>query len=117
MAAPQLTTAETATLAQAVDAARTGDASPGRELLSPLLSQGNRHPDVLLTFSAACEQLGRFPNAVGAAKAAIEQAPERADLWAHYGRMLHDGGQSVDGANFLERAVVLDAQMPSIGII
>ena len=52
-----------------------------------------RHPDVLLTFSAACEQLGRFPNAVGAAQAAIEQAPERADLWAHYGRLLHDGGQ------------------------
>src|SRR5215210_4672107 len=108
MAAPQLTTAETAALAQAVDAARTGNPARAAELLSPMLSQGNRHPDVLLTFSAACEQLGRFPNAVGAAKAAIEQAPERADLWAHYGRLLHDGGNSTDGANFLERAVVLD---------
>ncbi len=112
MAAPQLTTAESATLAQAVDAARAGDAARAAELLSPMLSRGNRHPDVLLTFSAACEQLGRFPNAVGAAKAAIEQAPERADLWAHYGRMLHDGGNSVDGANFLERAVVLDSANP-----
>ena len=109
MAAPQLTDTETTTLAQAGRLLQGGDARQAVGMLSPLVSGGNRHPDVLLTFSAACERLGLFPNAVGAAKAAIEQAPERADLWAHYGRLLHDAGHSTDGANFLERAVVLDA--------
>jgi len=109
MTAPQLTASESNSLSQAVALFRGGKAAQAAELLSGLIGNGNRHPDVLLTFSEACEQLGRYPNAVGAAKAAIEQAPERADLWAHYGRLLHDSGQSVDGANFLERAVVLDA--------
>ena len=109
MAAPQLTVAETTTLTQAVRLLQGGGAQQAAEMLSPLVAAGNRNPDVLLAFSVASEQLGRFPNAVGAAKAAIEQAPERADLWGHYGRMLHDAGHSTDGANFLERAVVLDA--------
>ena len=109
MAVAPLTAAESTTLSQAVHLLQRGGGAPqAAELLSTLVGAGNRHPDVLLTFSAACEQLGRFPNAVGAAKAAIEAAPERADLWAHYGRLLHDGGHAVDGANFLERAVVLD---------
>lgn len=109
MPAQQLTTAEKNTLGDAVRLLQRGGAREAAEMLSPLVSGGNRHPDVLLAFSAACEHLGRAPNAIGAAKLAIEQAPERADLWAHYGRLLHDGGLSVDGANFLERAVVLDA--------
>ena len=107
MTAPQLTAAETSTLTQAIRLLQGGGASQAAQMLSPLVSGGNRHPDVLLALSVACEQLGRFADAVGAATAAIEQAPERADLWAHYGRMLHDGGHSTDGATCLERAVAL----------
>ena len=43
-----------------------------------------------------------------ALQAALQSAPERPDLWASLGRILHDQGQSAPAAELLEKAVALE---------
>ena len=76
--------------------------------VKPLIAAGSRHPDLLMLYSAACERLGNAREALGACNAAAQAAPDRADAWASLGRLLHEQGQSAQGAEMLERAVRLD---------
>jgi tetratricopeptide (TPR) repeat protein len=99
---------ESRTLAQAAEFLNAGNAQQAAMAVTPLIVAGNRHPDVLMLYSAACERLGKVRDALGAVQAALESAPERADIWANLGRMLHEQGQSERGAEILERAVQLD---------
>lgn len=99
---------ESRTLAQAAQFLNAGKAEQAASAVAPLIVAGNRHPDVLMLYSVACERLGKSRDALGACQAALEAAPERADIWANLGRMLHEQGQSERGAELLERAVQLD---------
>jgi tetratricopeptide (TPR) repeat protein len=85
-----------------------GRAEEAAARVAPLIANGLRHPDILMVYSAACERLGKVRDALGACQAALEAAPENADIWANLGRMMHEQGQSARGAELLERAVQLD---------
>jgi tetratricopeptide (TPR) repeat protein len=95
--------------AQLLNAGRPQEAAAK---VAPLIANGLRHPDVLMVYSAACERLGKARDALGACQAALEAAPENADIWANLGRMMHEQGQSARGAELLERAVQLDPGKP-----
>jgi tetratricopeptide (TPR) repeat protein len=95
--------------AQLLNAGRPQEAAAK---VAPLIANGLRHPDILMVYSAACERLGKVRDALGACQAALEAAPENADIWANLGRMMHEQGQSARGAELLERAVQLDPGKP-----
>ena len=104
--------AEARTLAQAGEYLGAGRAQDAAAAVTPLIAAGNRHPDLLMIYSAACERLGKSRDALGACQAALQAAPERADICANLGRMMHERGQSAEGAALLERAVQLDPSKP-----
>ena len=107
-----LTPAETQALNAAAQLLRVGRAQEAASGLTGLIAGGLRHPDVLLVYAAACERSGRLREALGACHAAAQAAPERADVWASLGRMLHEQGQSAGGAEALERAVQINPTNP-----
>lgn len=108
MPAP-LTQSETAALNEASRFSASGAPRQASETLATAIRAGARHPDLLLAYSSACDQLGLFTEAAGAVQLAIEQDAGRADLWAHFGRLLIDAGRAADAVASLERAVALDA--------
>ena len=103
-----LTPVQSTVVANAARLLEDGRAADAANAISPLIGQGCRHPDALMVYSAACEQLGRINDAFEACKAALEQSPDRADLWGALGRMLYENGQPQRGAELLERAIALD---------
>ncbi|MFL6726141.1 MAG: putative 2OG-Fe(II) oxygenase [Sphingomicrobium sp.] len=113
MPAPPLTAAETATLTDAVGQLQRGQARAAAEKLAPLIRGGCRDPDLLLTYSEACEQLGLLDEAARAVQLALQKSPEQAQLWARLGSLLEDLGRSGEGVTMLERAVALDAAVPA----
>jgi uncharacterized protein (TIGR02466 family) len=108
MPKPALGPAEAATLNQAVRLLESGRAQDAADRVAPLIAGGSRHPDILMLYAAACERIGKARDALGALNAALQAAPERADIWANLGRMLHEQGESAQGAELLERAVQID---------
>jgi tetratricopeptide (TPR) repeat protein len=100
---------EARALKSAAAALNAGRAQDAAAQVKPLIATGSRHPDLLMLYSAACERLGNAREALGACNAAVHAAPDRADAWAGLGRLLHEQGQSAQGAEMLERAVQLDA--------
>ncbi|WP_309662267.1 putative 2OG-Fe(II) oxygenase [Sphingomonas sp.] len=109
MLATPLTAAELATVARAANLLKAGRAREAAAAVTPIINAGSRHADPLMIYCAACEQLGQFQDAIGAAQAAVTATPERADLWATLGRILHEQGSHTTGAEMLERAVALDS--------
>ena len=99
-------------LSGAAQLLNAGRAQEAAAKVGPLIANGLRHPDVLMVYSAACERLGKMRDALAACQAALEAAPENADICANLGRMMHEQGQSVRGAELLERAVQLDPGKP-----
>jgi tetratricopeptide (TPR) repeat protein len=99
---------EAAALNDAVHLFESGRAEDAAQRVAPLIAGGSRHPDILMLYAAACERIGKVRDALGACQAALQIEPERADIWASLGRMLHEQGQSSRGAELLERAVLLD---------
>src|SRR5256885_2076721 len=112
MPAPPLSAAEREALAEAAGLLERGNPRPAAERLAPLILGGCRDPDLLLTYSAACEQVGLTQEAAGALQAAIEHSPERAELWGSLGSLLADLGRAADAVKVLERAVALDPAVP-----
>jgi tetratricopeptide (TPR) repeat protein len=108
MPAPILAPEEIAALGAAAKLLSAGHAEVAVERIAPLIARGSRHPDLLILYSAACERAGKARDAAGALRAALEVAPERADIWANLGRMMHEQGQSAQGAELLEKCVALD---------
>src|SRR4029079_14575631 len=108
MAFAPLTPEEARALQSAAQSLNAGRARDAASQVKPLIVAGSRDPDLLMLYSAACERLGNASEALGACNAAVQSAPERADAWAGLGRLLHEQGQSVQGAEVLERAVELD---------
>ncbi len=106
MPAP-LTYSETAALQEASRFLASGAVRKAAETLATAIRAGARHPDVLFNYSTACDQLGLSTEAVGAVQLAIQQDDERADLWAHFGRLLIDAGRAAEAVPALERAVAL----------
>ena len=94
-------------LTSAAQLLSAGRAEEAAARVAPLIANGLRHPDVLMVYSAACERLGKVRDALGACQAALEAAPQSADICANLGRMMHEQGQSARGAGLLERAVQL----------
>jgi tetratricopeptide (TPR) repeat protein len=109
MPAAPLTPEQSSTVASAARLLEQGRANEAANAVTSLLGEGCRHPDALMIYSAACEQMGRINDAFEACKAALEASPERSDLWGALGRMLYENGQAAKGAELLERAVELDA--------
>lgn len=107
MPAP-LTPEQSSVAAKAAHLLEQGRAAEAANAVAPLIRQGCRHPDPLMIYSAACEQLGRTNDAFEACRAALEGSPERADLWGALGRMLYESGQAAQGAELLERSVAGD---------
>jgi tetratricopeptide (TPR) repeat protein len=108
MPIPVLRPDEAQALTVAAQLLAAGRAQEAAGKVAPLIANGLRHPDVLMVYSAACARLGKARDALGACQAALEAAPERADITANLGRMLHEQGQSARGAELLERAVQID---------
>ena len=108
MSSPPPGPAESAALKAATQLLGAGRAQEAADKVAPLISSGARHPDILVLYSAACERLGKSRDAVGALQAVLQVAPERADAWANLGRMLHEQGQSAQGAELIEKGVALD---------
>src|SRR5256885_11214656 len=113
MPAPPLSAAEREALAEAASLLERGNPRPAAERLAPLILGGCRDPDLLLTYSTACEQAGLTQEAAGALQAAIEHSPERAELWGSLGSLLVDLGRAADAVKVLERAVALDPAVPA----
>ena len=99
---------ETLALNAAAQLLAAGRAQEAADRLAPVITSGSRHPEILMAYSVACERGGKPRDALGACQAALQAAPERADIWANLGRMLHEQGQSAQGAEMLERAVQID---------
>ena len=99
---------ETLALNAAAQLLAAGRAQEAADRLAPVITGGSRHPEILMAYSVACERSGKPRDALGACQAALQAAPERADIWANLGRMLHEQGQSAQGAEMLERAVQID---------
>jgi tetratricopeptide (TPR) repeat protein len=110
MPAAPLTSEQSSVVAGAARLLEQGRAVEAANAVEPLIEAGCRHPDALMIYSAACEQLGRINDAFEACKAAVEASPERADLWGALGRMLYENGQAAQGAELLERAVTGDPE-------
>ena len=110
MPAAPLTSAETNAVADAARLLEHGRSAEAADAVAAIVRGGSRHPDALMIYSAACEQLGRINDAFEACKAAVQESPERADLWGTLGRMLYENGQAAQGAELLERAVSLDTE-------
>ena len=108
MPAAPLTPAQLSAVGEAAQLLEQGRAAEAANAVALLIRDGCRHPDPLMIYSAACEQLGRINDAFEACKAALDGSPERADLWGALGRMLYENGQAAKGAELLERAVAGD---------
>ena len=108
MPAAPLTLEQSSAVASAAALLEQGRASEAINVVAPIIRDGCFHPDPLMIYSVACEQLGRINEAFEACRRAAEASPERADLWGVLGRMLYENGQAAKGAELLERAVALD---------
>ena len=67
-------------LSGAAQLLNAGRAQEAAAKVGPLIANGLRHPDVLMVYSAACERLGKMRDALAACQAALEAAPENADM-------------------------------------
>jgi tetratricopeptide (TPR) repeat protein len=96
---------------QVAEAARLLESRRPREAaeaVAQIVADGCSHPDPLMIYSMACEQLGMSRDAVGACQAALQASPERADLWAALGRLIHEQGQHDDAVGLLEQSLSID---------
>ena len=108
MPAAPLTQTQSSAVANAARLLEQGRAAEAADAVAPVIRSGCLHPDPLMIYSAACEQLGRVNDAFEACRAALQASPERGDLWGALGRMLYENGQAAKGAELLERAVAGD---------
>src|SRR5512146_1660469 len=108
MPAAPLTLEQSSAVASAAALLEQGRASEAANAVAPIIRDGCCHPDPLMIYSVACEQLGRINEAFEACRRAVEASPERADLWGALGRMLYENGRAAKGAELLERAVAVD---------
>src|SRR5947208_8174800 len=108
MSAAPLTPAQWSLVADAAQLLEHGRAQDAAAEVAPLITAGCRHPDPLMIYAVASEQLGRFDDAIAACRAAVESSPERPDVCGTLGRMLQDQGRFVEAAAVIERAIALD---------
>jgi len=108
-----LTAEQAAVLAQASAALQQGDAEAAVRQMEPLLKAGSRNADLLLTYSVACQQAGYRNPAEGSARVGVQEAPERADLWAQLGIVLDQSGRSQEAVEMFERAALLEPGKPA----
>lgn len=108
MSAPPLPSKIDASVRAAQGLLAAGNPREAAERLAPHIAAGSRHPELLLAYAIACERLGLFGDALGAAEAARDAEPGRAASWAIVGRLLHRLGRAAAATVVLERAVELE---------
>lgn len=109
MPAAPLTPQQSSVVGDAAHLLEQGRPADAANAVAPIIRNGCRHPDPLMIYSSACEQLGRINEAFDACRLAVDASPERADLWGALGRMLYENGQAAKGAELLDRAVAGDS--------